>query len=115
MKHCFFALVSSVVLVAPVSALAQNQALLTWGYTSNAPENDNPTFQIYQGVQGQSKAKGPTTTNLTYAITTGLVTGQTYCWEVTAVVGVLESGRSNEACKTFPLAVPPIPATLQVK
>jgi len=94
-------------------AMAANTAVLTWDYTSNDPANDNPTYQVYQGLQGQPKAAGPTTTAKTLTINTGLVSGKTYCWAVTAVVGANESSPSGEACKTFPPG-PAAPTNLQV-
>lgn len=96
------------------AANAANTATLTWNYTSNDPVNDNPTFQIYQGLQGQPKTAGPTTTDKTITITSGLAYGNTYCWVVTSKANGQESLPSNEACKTFLFPVPAVPTTLQV-
>ena len=92
------------------SVFAANQATLTWTYdTVTWP---TVTFNVYQGPQGQPKAKVLTgVTPLTATINTGLISGSAYCWEVTAVVGSSETGPSNEACKTFP----PNPSSLTVK
>lgn len=95
------------------AAFAANTATLDWGYTSNDPANDNPTFVVYQGLQGQPKVAGPTTTAKTLTINTGLASGKTYCWHVTARTALDESLPSNEACKTFP-AVPAAPTSLIV-
>lgn len=80
---------------------AANQATLTWGYDMVA--FPTATFNVYQAEKGQPKVKTQSgVSELTASVTTGLVTGKTYCWQVTAVVGTEESSVSNEACKTFP-------------
>ena len=99
--------------MCPLAALAANTATLDWGYTSNDPANDNPTFTVYQGLQGQAKAAAGTTTAKTFSVSTGMSSGKTYCWVVTASVGANESLPSNEACKTFP-ATPAAPTSLTV-
>jgi len=63
------------------------------------------TYSVYQGVKGQSKTKVGTLTTTTGQITTGLLGGGEYCWQVTAQeAGGPESALSNEACKAFPLS-----------
>lgn len=108
------AIIAALALLLPSLALAANTATLEWGYTSNDPANDNPTFTVYQGLQGQVKTAGPTTTAKTLTINTGLAFGNTYCWVVTAKANGNESLPSNEACKTFPYPVPAAPTNLQV-
>lgn len=107
-------LIALALALAPMLALAANTATLDWGYTSNDPANDNPTFVVYQGLQGQPKVAGPTTTAKTLTISTGLLSGKTYCWHVTARTALDESLPSNEACKTFP-AIPAAPTSLTVR
>lgn len=97
-----------------MNVFAANTATLDWGYTSNDPANDNPTFTVYQGLQGQAKVSAGTTTTKTFNISTGLASGKTYCWVVTASVGANESLPSNEACKTFP-PIPPAPTSLTIR
>ena len=101
-------------LMLPGMALAANTATLTWDYTSNDPANDNPTFQVYQGLQGQAKVAGPSTTDKAVTISAGMLYGNTYCWVVTTKAHGDESLPSNEACKTFPYPVPTAPISLQV-
>jgi hypothetical protein len=112
MKRALSIAAAAMMLATP--AVAANTATLDWGYTSNDPANDNPTFTVYQGLQGQPKTAGPTTTAKTLTISAGLASGKTYCWAVTASVGANESLPSNEACKTFP-PIPATPATLTAK
>jgi hypothetical protein len=93
-------------------AAAANQAVLTWDYDMVA--YPTATFNVYQcqGAPGCAKTQVASgITAKTATLTTGFADGKRYCFEVTAVVGSDESGRSNEACKTFPQA----PATLTVK
>jgi hypothetical protein len=64
------------------------------------------SYNVYQGVgAGTTKAKVGTITATTGSITTGLASGNTYCFQVTAFVtgqeATTESARSNEACKSF--------------
>ena len=100
--------------LAAFSATAQpvNTAILTW----EAPTYSDPlTYSIYQGLQGQPKVKVGTTSTLGATISTGLASGTTVCWHVTAVGNGLESAPSNTACKTFPFQAPAAPTNLTVK
>jgi hypothetical protein len=99
-----------IALLFPTLSFAANQAVLTWGYDMVA--FPTATFNVYRGLKGQAKVLSATgVTALTATDSTGLATGSTYCWEVTAVVGGTESAPSNEACKTFPAS----PSSLIVK
>lgn len=101
-------------------AATPNQAVLSWTapttYSDGTPVTDPITYTVYQGLQGQPKAKGPTgITATTVTISTGLLSGRTYCWAVTAATATSpESAPSAEACKTFPPAAPEAPANLTV-
>ena len=89
--------------LASLAAHAANQAVLSWTYDTAAWPG--ATFNVYQAEKGQAKTQAMTgLSSLTATVNTGLVTGKTYCWEVTAVVGGSESDHSAEACKTFPPA-----------
>lgn len=111
-------------LCASATALAAtpNQAVLSWTapttYTDGTPVTDPITYTVYQGLQGETKVKVGSTAAVTYSVGTGLLTGKTYCWAVTAAVTAdptKESTPSAEACKSFPFATPAAPAGLTVK
>jgi hypothetical protein len=58
------------------------------------------TYELYQGVKGAARVKvGAFTSG--GQITTGLLTGNEYCWHVTATIDGSTSAPSNEACKRF--------------
>jgi hypothetical protein len=75
-------------------------------YTDGSLIESPISYFVYQGARGATKPQVATITGTSTTITTGLQAGQEYCWEVTAVVNGVESARSNEACKSFPLPVP---------
>jgi hypothetical protein len=114
MKHSILAL--SLALVAAIPAYAANQAVLAWTapttYEDGTPIGAGLTFNVYQGLQGAAKVKGPNVSATTVTINTGLLSGKTYCWNVTSALNSLESVPSNEACKTFPQSAPSAPASL---
>lgn len=101
----------ALVLFAPL-VLAQttpNRATITFSAVTKRLDGTTPTgpisYHVYQGLKGQSKSKVATITGTTSTISTGLVGGNEYCWQVTAQEGTgPESVMSNEACKAFPLA-----------
>lgn len=93
---------------------AANTATLSWGavtqYTDGSAITGPVTYSVYWGVQGAAKTllqSGVTATGL--AVSAGLQSGTTVCFEVTATAGGQESARSSEACKTFPPQVPTAP------
>lgn len=95
-------------LLAPL-AHAANTATITFGAVTTRIDGTTPTgaisYGVYQGVKGQTKAKVGTITTTTSTISTGLLGGVEYCWQVSAQeAGGPESALSNEACKAFPLA-----------
>jgi hypothetical protein len=113
------ALLPLLVLSIAHAQVPANTAVLTWGAvtarTDGSPLGGTATYQVYQGLQGATKAKaGVPVTTLTSTISAGLAGGKTYCWQVSTVVGAEESALSNEACKTFPQAPVQAP-TLQVQ
>lgn len=65
------------------------------------------TYNVYKGTQGQTVkpllTSGLTGTSYTAA---NLAGGTTVCFNVTAVVGGVESAYSNEGCKLIPLPIP---------
>lgn len=73
------------------------------------------TYRVYQGVQGQPKvALTPDISVVTSTITGGLLSGTSYCWQISAIANGLESPLSNEACKTFaPAVLSPVTITVQ--
>jgi hypothetical protein len=112
--------------IAP-SAPAQGtgSGTATWSYTAPTTYTDGSsiasgtsvTYNLYVGTAGAgSEAATPLQTGITAltVTTTGYSAGQTVCGEVTAVVNGVESAKSNEACKSFPL-VPSAPSALTVK
>jgi hypothetical protein len=66
------------------------------------------TYNIYQGTASGAEVKvasgvGP---NSPVTVTTGLTSGETVYWYLTAVDASGEGAPSNEVCKQFPAAVP---------
>lgn len=108
--------VLAICLILPSMAMAANTADLSWDYTSNGTWNDNPSFQVYQGLSGQPKTLAATTSAKAITINSGLSLGNTYCWEVSvkSTVSGLESAHTAEVCKSFPYSVPLPPTNLQV-
>ena len=100
--------------LALLSTLAQAQNTATIAFTAPASRLDGTaitgalSYGVYQGVGvGTTKTKVGTITTTTSTITTGLLGGTTYCWQITATEGSgPESARSNEACKTFAASPP---------
>lgn len=128
-RNALLTLALYVLLLLAVSApavAAPNTAALSWSAPS-VYSDDTPippavqatfTYGVYQGLQGAAKSKVATTAAgaLTYSIGSGLLSGKTYCWQLTTIDGTTESaGFSNEACKTFPAATSPAPGALTVK
>lgn len=60
------------------------------------------SYNVYQGAKGSTnKTLVGTITTTNTSITSGLLTGQEYCWEVAAVLAAIEGAHSNEGCKNF--------------
>lgn len=102
-------------------AQAANQAVLTFtaptAYTDATPIPDTIvlTFGVYQAIKGQPKVKVATIPSATHTISTDLLPGKTYCWQVSAIASGKESGLSNQACKTFPPLIPAVPTLMVVQ
>ena len=64
------------------------------------------TYGLYQGIKGQAKTKVATISAVSNTVNTGLASGQTYCWSVSAIANGIEGDLSLEACKTFPFGKP---------
>lgn len=94
-----------------LTAMAQNTATITftrpkWADGTDIPTSTALSYNLYQGVgPGTPKTKVGTITTTTGNITTGLLSGNNYCFQVTAFLtgqeATTESARSNEACKAF--------------
>jgi len=107
MKQLFAILLIASVFAFGVSKAA-NTATITFTavtkYTDDTtiPAGTAVTYNVYQGAKGSTtKAKVGTITATSTTISVGLLTGQEYCFEVSAVVGGIEGADSNEACKKF--------------
>lgn len=113
-------LVACLFLLAGV-AFAQSANTATIEFTAPTKRLDNSTitgplsYKVYQGIKGQAKTAVGTITTTSSTITTGLVGGSEYCWQVSASEGTgPESALSNEACKAFALAgVTPVTITVR--
>ena len=96
--------------LASAGAIAANQAVISFtaptAYTDGTPITLPLSFGVWQGLSGAPKTKVATITTTTSTITTGLLSGKTYCWQVDVSDGTQTSALSNEACKTFPPGVP---------
>ena len=125
----FIALAACVGTVAALSACssraqtAVNPAAWSWTAPTTfadgttIPTSDAITYNLYVGTGGKgSEATTAVQTGITATTitTSGYAAGTVVCGEVTAVVNGIESGRSNEACKTFP-DVPSPPSNLTAK
>lgn len=101
------------------SAFGANQAVLTWVPPTvdinGSPIVDPMSFNVYQGIKGQTKSNVQNVTGATLTIGTGLLSGRSYCWELKTLVNSLESVASNEACKDFPAVAPTPSSALTVK
>ena len=94
-------------------AVAQSQpntATITFSpsttYTDGTPYPSNAvvSYSLWQGLKGAPRVKvGAFTSG--GSVTTGLLTGNEYCWDVTTVVSIggvaTESAHSLAACKKF--------------
>ena len=100
-------------IAASFPALAQtaNTATITFApstvYSDGTPYPSSAvvTYDLYQGVKGGSKVRVGTFTS-GGSITTGLLTGNEYCWDVVTLVKIgtvatESSAHSTEACKNF--------------
>ena len=100
----------------PLAAMA-GTANLTWtaptlntdGTAITAPLS----YKVYGGVQGSAKAVLATVSALAYTHSTA-PNGVTYCYQVSAVAGGVESALSAEGCKVMPPAVPNPPTNLAI-
>lgn len=99
-----------------VSTVASAQAARTATITFTAPtaRTDGSAitgtlqYEVWQGLKGGTKALAGTINNTTATITTGLVGGREYCWDVVVVEAgnAAKSDHSAEACKAFALSSP---------
>jgi hypothetical protein len=108
---------AGLVLTLASSVATAQSAKLTWApvtqYDTGIAITLPVSYNIYQGARGQAvKTKVSASTATTVSLTAALFAGKEVCWNITAVVETDESVYSNEACKTFPKAVPKAPATL---
>lgn len=96
---------------AAANAQAVNTATITFqastAYTDGTayPTGAVVTYDLYQGIKGATRVKVGTVTS-GGSITTGLLTGNEYCWDVVTVLKVgtasaIESDHSLAACKNF--------------
>jgi hypothetical protein len=112
-------------LALPLAAVAQpvNTATITFSAPTQrvdgTPIEGALSYKLYQGPKGAPKAVVSTITTTSATVTTGLLSGREYCWQVAAFETVAstagpDSELSNEGCKRFPLA-PPAPVTITVQ
>lgn len=101
----FVQLISVYLSFAAVAQAADNDATITFTapttYTDGTPIPAGTvlSYNVYQGLKGGIKGKVSTITSLTTLITTGLVPGNDYCFEVSVLANATESARSGEGCK----------------
>lgn len=66
---------------------------------------DPVTYNVYQGLEGQATIKVATIIALNTSVTTGLLTGRKYCWQVSAIALTIEGPKSVidpvKSCKDF--------------
>lgn len=104
-------LIAALLLVFAVPAIAANTATITFGASTKYSDGtDYPagavvSYDLYQAVKGATKVKVGSVVS-GGQVTTGLLTGNEYCWDVVTVVKVgtalpIESAHSNEDCKNF--------------
>ncbi len=98
-------------------AVISFQAPTKYTTGEDIPAGTAISYNVYQGVQGQAKAKIATITTTGTTVSTGLVPGTTYCFAVTAVVAGVEGPQTPDtasSCKLTPLLVPgPIVVTVK--
>ena len=104
-------LLVAVLLIASAIAQSGHGILLTWTQPAGVTVTANA---VYRGTT----SGGPYTlllssaTPITSFLDTTGTTGTNYCYVVTDTAGGVESGYSNEVCRTFP---PPPPTLSGVK
>lgn len=64
------------------------------------------SYDVLQALKGATKVKVATITATSATISTGLLAGSEYCFQVVAVINGQASAPSNESCKLIPLPVP---------
>ena len=102
----------AVFMVSVSQAQAAPQAVISFNkptkYTDGTTIAANAviTYELFQGLKGAAKAKVSTITTTTATVTSGLVAGNEYCWQVTAIINAVTSALSNEGCKAFPFPTP---------
>jgi fibronectin type 3 domain-containing protein len=104
MKRMLATLATALALYA-MPARAQNSVKITWSPSSSAAGNPSLTYNVYRASScpGQfSKVNSTAVTGTTYIDAT-VAAGAAYCYQVTAVLGGIESTPSNQAV----VAVPP--------
>lgn len=101
-------LLTFVLAVFSISAIAQavNTATITFPHTTTytdgtpIPATAVKTYDLYQGLKDRVRTKvGAFSSG--GSITTGLLSGAEYCWDVVAIVDGVASEHSVEKCKKF--------------
>lgn len=115
-------LILALALLLPAIAWAANTATFSWGAVTQNTDGTTitgpVTYNIYQTACGSTSGGSQVAsgiTGLAYVISTGLADGTTYCWNLTAVAGGVESAYSNQATKTFLPGTPAASSTFTVK
>jgi hypothetical protein len=113
MRKFLLTILSSLFVFAALPAFAANTATLTWTapttYSDGTtiPSGVVITYNVYQGTSATTLTQLISGVSaLTYS-STGLNSGTTYFFAVTAVANGLESAKSNTGSKTFAVTVPP--------
>lgn len=106
MKRALFFLLSLLSMGSLAQVEAANTGTITFTGTTQftdgttIPATATKTYDLYQGIKGGAKVRVGSFTS-GGSITTGLLTGNEYCWDVVAIVNGVESAHSNEGCKKF--------------
>lgn len=94
------------------SALEWNQAQLTWtlvnSYDDFSPILVPVAYRIYAANKGATKTV-VTTVSTNSALRSNIPAG-TWCWQIAAVVGIVEGAKSEEVCKGISKTVSTTPA-----
>lgn len=112
MKRLF--LIVAALFVATVAGAQTANRTATITFTAPTARTDGSAitgtlqYEVWQGLKGGTKALAGTINNTSATITTGLVGGREYCWDVVVVEAgnAAKSDHSAEACKAFALSSP---------